>query len=379
MSKSSLDAPSGAAPGRPLHRTLSVVAATLLACLATLEIGLRASGRSASNVTEGIFAQHGDTYRLRRSMTKVSRTPSFRCTIRTNALGFRDRQAGAAALGPEPYFVFLGDSLTFGNGVDFADSFVGVFAETARREGLGVVNAAVAGHHLADQQEVLRELVATASAPPSWVVVVFTTPLMAASEVVNTGWVVRSGYLFPSDGWLLSYMLVMAGNTSSAYCFFRDAARKLLTRLSPPDLGAIIGPLEFLEKEAPRAGPEAAARFERALVRLDEEIRASGASPIYVYLPSSTDLRARQLIALAGRSADRYDLRLHSDRLRRHCEASGVPLVDLQPLLEALGARRERLTFTQDPHYDAATHRAIGEALQVQLLSLARASSRRHR
>ena len=358
-----------------LRRAATVVLPTVLACVVVLEIGLRVSGRPASNVTDGIFAAHGDTYRLRRNMTKVSQTPSFRCTIHTNSWGFRDRAPGPMTLGPGPYFAFMGDSLTFANGVDYDDSFVGVFAEKVRRQGLGAVNLAVGGHRLGDQEELLRDFLASASPRPSWVVVVFTTPFMAMFDRASTGLVVKSGYLFSADSWLLPYVLVMAGNTSAAYCFFRDAARRLQARLSSQATRAEAGPLEFVEKDGPRARPEVAARFEQTLRRLDEEIRAAGASPIYVYLPSTTDLRAGELIALSGRSADRYDVTLHYDRLRHHCEASGVPLVDLTPTLQALQAKGERLSFAQDPHYDAATNHAIGGALAVSLLSVARAST----
>jgi len=356
---------------RFLRSALTVVLPTVLACLVVLEVGLRVIGRPASNVTEGIFANHGDRYRLRKNMSKVSQTPSYTCTINTNSLGCRDRTAGPATLGPEPYFAFLGDSVTFANGVDYDDSFVGVFAAAARKQGLGAVNLAVGGHRLGDQEELLREFLATASPRPSWVVVVFTTPFMAMFDRVSSGMVVKSGYLFEAKSWFVPYLLVMAGNTSSAYCFFRDAIRRLQVKLSPRATQADVGQLEFVERSGPAARPEFGARFDEDLKHLEAEIRAAGARPIYVFLPSSTDLRATELIAKAGRSPAEFDLRLHYDRLRRHCEQQGVPFVDLTPPLEALRATGERLTFSQDPHYDAPTNHVIGKALTESLLALA--------
>jgi hypothetical protein len=365
-----------AGAGGALRRVFTVVLPTLLACVVVLEIGLRLSGRPASNVTDGIFAAHGDAYRLRRNMTKVSQTPSFRCTIHTNSWGLRDRAPGPLSLGPGPYFAFVGDSLTFANGVDYDDSFVGVFADEARRWGMGAVNLAVGGHRLRDQEQVLREFLESASPRPSWVVVVFTPPFMAMFDRASTGLVVKSGYLFPADSWIVPYVTVMAGNTSAAYCFFRDAVRSLEAQIRPGAIDALVGPLEFLDRNGPAARPEFATRFEQELIRLEEEIRAAGASPVFVYLPSSTDVRAPELIAKAGLSPDRYDLGLHRDRLRRHCEARGVPLVDLAPTLEALAAKGEPLSFSQDPHYDAATNHAIGNALRASLLSLTRDTAR---
>jgi hypothetical protein len=363
-----------------LRRGLTVVLPTLLACLVVLEVGLRLSGRPASNVTEGIFEAHaGNTYRLRRNMTKVSQTPSFRCVICTNSMGARDRAPGPIALGPGPYFTFIGDSLTFANGVDYDDSFVGVFATEARRQGMGVVNLAIGGHRSADQEQVLREFLASASPRPSWVVVVFTTRFISGFEELNTSSVVKSGYLFARDSWLFPYLLVMVGDTSAAYCFFRDAARKLQGRFLPWTVRAAADPIELLAKDGPGAGPDVAARFEAWLDGLDQEIHASGASPIYVYLPTSTDLRASELIAKTGRSPDHYDVHLYYDRLRRHTETSGVPLVDVSPTLQALLAKGERLNFTQDPHYDAATNHAIGKALTTPLLTMARATARMER
>jgi hypothetical protein len=206
------------------------------------------------------------------------------------------------------------------------------------------------------------------------VVVVFTTPFMAMFDRVSSGMVVKSGYLFSAGSWLVPYLLVMAGNTSSAYCFLRDGVRRLQARLSPQGTQAVAEQLEFVEKEGPASRPDFAARFEERLQQLDREIRAGGASPIYVYLPSSTDIRAGELIAQAGLAPARYDLRLHIERLRRHAQASGIPLIDLEPTIQALYAKGERLSFAQDPHYDARTNHAIGEALAAPLLAAARAS-----
>ena len=81
---------------------VALVAPTLILCVGLLEVGLRLAGRLPSNSTEGIYDQHGTGYRLRRNLTKLSRTPSFSHTIFTNDMGFRDRAPGHRTLGAGP-------------------------------------------------------------------------------------------------------------------------------------------------------------------------------------------------------------------------------------------------------------------------------------
>jgi hypothetical protein len=350
-----------------LRAALLLVLPTLLLCLAMLEIGLRIRGHAPVSVTDDIFAPHRDAYRLRPNQTKVSHTPSYTCTIHTNALGFRDRAPGPRPL-EHPYLAWMGDSATFANGVEYEESFVGRFGTLAQRGGEEVLNLAVGGHHLAEQEEQLGEFLAAAPRPPERVVVVFTPQLMALFDARHHDLVLRGGYLFPRDRWLVPYALVVLNNASSAYGFLRDGIRSVQASLFPAGPGMARSMLGLYSRSHAALSPEATRRFEERVTRLDQRIRAAGSTPVHVYLPTTADLRVRELLAMSGESADGYDFDHYRAALRRQSERSGVQLVDLDALLRAEHAKGKPLGFAQDMHYNAAAHVVIARALYAEIL-----------
>jgi hypothetical protein len=308
-------------------------------------------------------------YRHRKNMTKVSRTPSFTCTIHTNSYGLRDRAPGPRSLGSTPYWAFLGDSLTFGNGVDYDDTFVGVFARAASARGVDVVNLAVGGDELRQQQARFADFIAEAPARPSRVVVVVTAPMLAFFDSRKDDLIVKDGYLFSKNAWVLPYATVMLGNASASYCFFRDGVRKLQARLFPAGAQIARALLEIFSRASRVARPDVAERLEAALAGLDASVRGVGATPVYVYLPSAADLRSGEFLALTGGRPEQYDFRQYERLVERHCRRAGIEFVSLHPTMEREQAKGERMSFAQDPHYTIAMNRVIGEALAAALLA----------
>lgn len=350
-----------------LRPALLLVLPTLAVCFAALELGLRLQGRLPSNPTDGIFEAHGSAYRLVPNQTKVSRTPSFACTIKTNALGLRDRETGPRALG-RPYVAWAGDSATFANGVEYEESFVGVFGAAAERSGLEVVNLAVGGHHIAEQEELIQDFLAAAPRKPEAVVVVFTPQLLALFERRYERLVVKDGYIFERDRWLVPYLLVALNSTSSGYCFLRDGVRALQARWFPSAPGAAAEVLGIYERSFSALSAEATGRLERRVEALDARVRAAGAAPVHVYLPTTADLRAGELLGLSGRRPEDYDFGHYREALRRASERAGVRLLDLTAVLEAEHAKGKALGFAQDMHYNAGAHATIAGALVGALL-----------
>ncbi|WP_041453560.1 SGNH/GDSL hydrolase family protein [Anaeromyxobacter dehalogenans] len=347
---------------RFLRPAVGVVLPTLIVCAVLLEVGLRARGRLPSNVTDGIFVAHGEAYRLKPNQSKLSTTPSYSCTVNTNALGLRDAAPGPRLLAA-PYVAWMGDSATFANGVEYEQSFVGLLGDRWRPSGIEVVNLAVGGHHIQEQEELLRDFVRAAPRRPEGVVVVFTPQLMALFEERYHDLVVRSGYIFQGRNWLPSYALVTLGNTSSAYCFFRDGLRKLQARYLPARGGGAAELLGMYARSFPAVAPEATRRMEDRISELDDGIRALGATPVHVYLPTAIDLRAGEILAADPRAGGDFALDHYRDALRRQSARSGVRFVDLTPPLRAEYAKGQPLWFSQDMHYNAATHVVIADAL----------------
>lgn len=355
---------------------LLLVLPTVVGCLVLLELGLRLTGRGPASVTDDIFEPWGQAYRLRPNQETVSHTPSFTCTIRTNARGFRDRASSPRPLA-RPYDVWLGDSATFANGVEYEDSFVGLVGAAAEARGREVLNLAVGGHHLLEQEQQLEEFLATAPRPPERVIFVFTPQLMALFEHRHHDLVLHGGYLFPRDHWITPYALLLLNKTFASFGFLRDGVRAVQASYFPrgPEVAAEM--LAMYARSNPALSPEATRRFEERLDGLDARIRAAGASPVHVYLPTTADLRAPELLGLTGRPPADYDFGHYRDALHRQAARAGVPLLDLDAVLRLELAKGVTLGFAQDMHYNPAGHLAVARVLGPALLGDGVAGSER--
>ncbi len=128
----------------------------------------------------GMYQRFGDGgYRLRPNVSGTADTLQGRYSVFTNSLGLRCAgQNREIAPGPVDILV-LGDSLAFGNGLNFEDTLVGQFAAKAAARGLRVENAAVGGQYLANQFELLRWLDAHGVRPRR--ILLFLSPYLIAT------------------------------------------------------------------------------------------------------------------------------------------------------------------------------------------------------
>src|SRR5258705_12888446 len=78
---------------RPMVKPLLVLA-TLLVCLATLEIGLRITGRYKMGTVDGLLASGGVSYVLKPNAAKTIQWPALSFNVYTSDLGFRAAQPG---------------------------------------------------------------------------------------------------------------------------------------------------------------------------------------------------------------------------------------------------------------------------------------------
>ncbi len=339
------------------------VLATIAVCAILAEFGLRAAGRPPSNTTEGFFDQHGRSYRLKKNLTKIVKIPSYSYTLYTNAYGFRDERTGPRRIGPDPYCVFLGDSMTFANGVDYERSFVGVFARLAAARSVGTVNLAVGGHHLLEQQDVFRGLMGQVDSRPSRVIVCFSPISIDGFDKSYSNILVKNGYLFEQDGWRMAYLRVWLGDSSALYCFLRDNIRKIQAAHSDNRLLFAHEHLRFYGKDHRLTVPENQARFHALMKEFEDYLADMGAAPVYVYLPASPDLKIDDFLAQTGDDPADYDFRLLYRLLESHCRDRQIPLIDLTSLLKERYDAGEQMNFMLDAHYNAHANEIIGTAL----------------
>ena len=134
-----------------------VVVGTLVLCLAILEVGLRATGRYRIGSVGGFWEQGGISYRLKKNVSKRIEWPAMSFTVYTDDQGFRYKHPGPRHLGTKPYWVVLGSSEVFGNGLDYEQTFIGVLGEKLERDGIEMVNMGVGGHHLLEQKSIFED------------------------------------------------------------------------------------------------------------------------------------------------------------------------------------------------------------------------------
>jgi hypothetical protein len=329
---------------------------TLAVCTAMLETGLRIAGRTPSNTIEGFFEQHGASYRLRKNMTKAIAWPSFSYVVCTDSFGFRDERVGDRLLKDRNYDVFIGSSATFGNGVDYGESFVGVYnVLSVRNDGVEALNLAVGGHRFRDQMQLFREFAGAVATRPRRVFICVDPNLLATIDTVDESILVKDGYLFDRDAWLLPYLKVTLANTSAAYCFLRDSIRGIQA-----GRGEGIDRMlrSFLDLYS--TGLSLAA-CDRHLDEMTGFCREMGAEPVYVYLQLSVDYLLQDALQSGKYETDRYDLSRYARFMEEYCRARNLAYVDVSPALGNRVAGGGTLSFATDAHYNEQTSRIVGE------------------
>lgn len=345
-------------------RKVGVVLFTVLACLIMLELGLRAVGRRPTNMADGIYEQDGDSFRLRKNVRKVIKYPAFSYTVYTNEFGFRDKSTGPQELKGRPFYAILGASEVFGNGVEYEDTFVGIFAKEAQKKGMEVVNLATGGHNFLDQEHLLRRFIEDTHHKPSTVLFCVNALHIPKFDKRNKHIIVKSGYAIDQDGWRITYLRLMAGNISSAFCFFRDGIRKIQEKWLNHILSSKSP--EFLEafsKANSIRNPERIKAFEEYLASFEVFCQQNDIDLIYVYLPLSDGFRLNDILKQIGANPSEYDASFYEKLMRSYCEKTKMMLVNLSPVLQQHYDEGRELRFKLDPHFNIFANRVIGEYL----------------
>jgi hypothetical protein len=351
-----------------MKKTAAAICATLLLCFGGLELGLRALGRGPTNMADGIAAQYGDSFRLKKNITKIVKYPAFTYTVRTNAYGFRDASTGPRDLGAKPFCVFLGASDVFGNGVDYEDSFVGIFAAAAAARGLDVLNLAVGGHYFLDQEDLFKDFMAETGLKPRTVFLCVNALHIPKFDRRNRHVVVKSGYVMARRAWPVTYVRLLAGNISSAFCFFRDGIRSIqqryfryeVTEKSPEFL-------QIYDKTNPIRQPARIRQFEDYLDGFEAFCREKGIELAYVYLPLSDSFNLPKMLEQLGMDPDLFDASFYEGLIREHCRRAGARFISPRTALERCLTEGRELRFKLDPHFNPFANKVIGDHLVAEL------------
>jgi hypothetical protein len=362
--------PAKAKPSSKVRRLLTrcvIIGVIGLINLVVLEIGLRATGRYRMDNSEGYFQRGGISYLLKKNVTKEVRWPTMSFTVHTSDLGFRAKRPGPQIVGERPYYVALGASDVFGNGLNYEDTFVGILDGKLGAQGIDVVNMGVAGHHLLEQVALFKSFVSARTNPPRTVVLFFNPLLIGGFDDNHTDVLIKRGDLFQKDSWRTALLRKMLQNTSAAYCFFRDSIRSIQRRFSTQKEFALSFYIEKFSTKHPIRTPARSQEFLRNLDAFEQYLRGLNVELVYVYCPPAGAFLVDDLKAKGRVDPQSVDTRFFVDLVRDHAQEKGVRFISLEPPAQERYSKGEKLTFDSDGHFNGPTSRVVGEYLYKML------------
>jgi hypothetical protein len=189
-------------------------------------------------------------------------------------------------------------------------------------------------------------------------------------EDVHKNVIVRHGMLFDKDRWKMPLAKTLLADSSAVYCFFRDSIRSIQSRyLSRPDYSLAFY-VERYSTKHPIRMPEKTEDFLEHLRKLETTIRAAGARPVYFYSPTVGGFLLNELKAKGQIDGTLFDVEFYPELARKHTEAQGIDFIDLEPMLQEMYDRGEKLNFQGDAHFNGPTSRKVGEFIYESLKSV---------
>jgi lysophospholipase L1-like esterase len=357
----------------PLHPrgflvNLAIAALAVCVTLGALELGLRLFWKGYYLKERKAYAQPHPTrgWENRHGARVHFGKPEFSTTVEHNSVGFRGPEVSLAKTPGSFRILALGDSFTYGVGVENDATFCAVLEELDLR--LEVINAGVNNYGTSQELLLLKER--GLAYRPDLVLTHFFWNDVADSAT-------REFPTFSMQGGALRYPTFRTDadpplvrwprqrtrllRRSYAYRFLSDRKDLLDWRIRIA-LGIPVDDPTLLEPEE----VEPAWVLVRALLlEMDRLSREAGARFGIVVIPDQTQVEpAAGLRVLGLREADLAV----QERLVSFGRESGIPVIDLLPALEkAAAAGSEPLYYRKDRHLTVAGHRAVAEILHREL------------
>ncbi len=345
----------------------AALATSLIATLAVLEVATRVIQPidffQVRGATE-TFCEHDSLlgWRLRPNAAGRFAKRDFDCAVSINSAGFRDREFPVRKPAGARRIAILGDSMTWGFGVDNDSCFAKVLERSlAGRPGWEVLNFGTIGYGT-DQEFLLLREVAAAYEPD--VVVVAYNP----NDLLNNMTAAEHGYAKPyfrptPEGLVLSGVPVPRLERSGGPWKMGPVGRWLLDhselyaflRVRLDFLFVRFGALSVLGRAGGYAAVLSGTEGTSVTLALMDSVfataRAHGAQPVLL-LTSSPG------IVTGAVPGD-----LFQRKLGPHAGQRDVPVLDMLPVLKGAGAPAGRLFWPHDGHWTPEGHRIAGEAL----------------
>jgi lysophospholipase L1-like esterase len=316
------------------------------------------------------------SYRNRPSLDLTTRVGGRRVRIRTNRHGMPWREVEPEGDGRRR-IAFLGDSFVFGCWADDVEhSLVGVFERNLSVRRWEVLNFGVGGYGFADQELLLRELVA--SFGPTYVILVSfngndfrDTWLGLDKERIVNGTAELDDAVIRAR---VPASELVEDVAVSAACE-PSASRRLLERSTAVRLAAPLLGMENLcldlavnrnftmytywsQHPFPEAAQRAAQQSLATLARIDAFLLERGARLAIAAIPTREQVHARRA---AGPD---FDIAFPQIYLQVFARERGIPYLDLLPdLRDHVRRTNQPLYVAQDTHLNNRGHALVGDLL----------------
>ncbi|MBZ0269535.1 hypothetical protein K8I85_15380 [bacterium] len=360
-----------------LAQDVSLVLLGLLVALFAAEWSLRAFWPQRSFVTVGMFEPDPDAgYRLQRGYRSDVRVPEYRTRILTDAEGYRVPVDDPPASPGASRILAIGDSFTFGVGVEAKYAFPEVLdrdldtewpgAWTVRNGGVGGYGPLRTAHYLFASQAEWR---------PD--VVVHLLYLGNDLEdprplTFRTDPVVRDGRMVTRGEHPLYRLRLFLRAKSHLYSFVRQHAYGLYLASGLAKHSQYLDPMG-LREWPPRVVNESWPAGQDAIESIRDWCHANGARYLVVLAPTRWQVDEdswNRYRADWEREDDAFE-RDHAQRVvRTELIEAGVEVLDLLPEMREATAGGERLYFRRDVHWTRHGHRVAARAVQARLEKL---------
>lgn len=365
---------------------LAVLLVGTAAALLIGEVALRLLRPTHSPINFDLFYRTADgQVRLQPNARRQHVTQEWSVAVETNSAGFRDVEA--APRPDQPVVLALGDSLTFGWGVEYDQSFLARLeaALGGPTRGVRVIKAAVPGTGTTDHLALLRTLLPTTRVDAVLVSFYVGNDFNDVAEggvaqfdvvdglLVRRGGAQESSWLDGFKYWLKrkSHLAQLVAQQVFLLERRRQAAVPVEQRLHAGLDQRDVWLQQFLQVHLRAPLPPALARgVDRTLAALDEMRRLAldaNARFILALIPRNVQVyeidrqRYQQAFELAE---EQWDLDRPQRILRAWADGRDMELIDVLPDLRAAAeSSRERLYYFPDSHPTSEGHRVIAEAL----------------
>jgi lysophospholipase L1-like esterase len=314
---------------------LALFMVLLVAVLAAAELLMRSLAPQSDAARLGVRLEHSERLFGLRPNARSLQTGVM---VETNSLGFRERDYPLARAPGTGRTVVLGDSYTFGVGVEFADIFSKRLE--AQLNGSGsrheVINFGVPAYNTVTELATFREVAAR-----------FRPDLVIVAYVLNdTERLGRPGET-PADSQPRTAL-------TAAHLGLKD--RSMLYRYLAPKAGAVLGifnaryAIGMTHRIIGSYADDSPGWIEsrQALLDIAAEARAIGAATLVVVFPMMVDFAT-------------YPLEPAHQRITRFCREHGIEVLDLLPRFR--GENAAELAVFLDGHPNARAHALFADEI----------------